>query len=84
MNAQNNSYWSSINQIETSEVSLHDQKIGVWCALLHKWKERYFSKTLLIQSGMPVTFFGPFSRALQRKRRRDVWSSYARWNYSTQ
>jgi hypothetical protein len=25
-------YWSSINQRQTFEVPLHDQKIGVWCA----------------------------------------------------
>jgi hypothetical protein len=33
INAQNNRYWSSINPKQTSEVPLHDQKIGVWCAI---------------------------------------------------
>jgi hypothetical protein len=32
INAQNNRYWSSINPRQTFEVSLHDQKIFVWCA----------------------------------------------------
>jgi hypothetical protein len=31
--AQNNWYWSSINPKQTFEVLLHDQKIGVWCAI---------------------------------------------------
>jgi hypothetical protein len=30
---QNNRYWSSINPRQTFEVPLHDQKIGVWCAI---------------------------------------------------
>jgi hypothetical protein len=33
INAQNNRYWSSINPRQTFEVPLHDQKIGVWCAI---------------------------------------------------
>jgi hypothetical protein len=33
INAQNNRYWSSINSKQTFEVSLHDQKIGVWSAI---------------------------------------------------
>jgi hypothetical protein len=33
INAQNNRYWSSINPKQTFEVPLHDQKIGVWCAI---------------------------------------------------
>jgi hypothetical protein len=33
INAQINRYWSSINPKQTFEVSLHDQKIGVWCAI---------------------------------------------------
>jgi hypothetical protein len=33
INAQNNRYWSSIIQRQTFEVPLHDQKIGVWCAI---------------------------------------------------
>jgi hypothetical protein len=35
INAQNNRYWSSINPKQTSEVPLHDQKIGV-PLLLHE------------------------------------------------
>jgi hypothetical protein len=33
INAQNNRYWSSINPRQTFEVPLHDQKVGVWCAI---------------------------------------------------
>jgi inhibitor of nuclear factor kappa-B kinase subunit alpha len=33
INAQNSKYWSNINPRQTSEVPLHDQKIGVWCAI---------------------------------------------------
>jgi hypothetical protein len=33
INAQNNGYWSSIKPKQTFEVPLHDQKIGVWCAI---------------------------------------------------
>jgi hypothetical protein len=33
INAQNNRYWSSINPRQVFEVPLHDQKIGVWCAI---------------------------------------------------
>jgi hypothetical protein len=33
INAQNNRYWSSINLRQTFEVPLHNQKIGVWCAI---------------------------------------------------
>jgi Asp-tRNA(Asn)/Glu-tRNA(Gln) amidotransferase B subunit len=33
INAQNNRYWSSINLKQMFEVPLHDQKIGVWCAI---------------------------------------------------
>jgi hypothetical protein len=33
INAQNNGYWSSINPRQMFEVPLHDQKIGVWCAI---------------------------------------------------
>jgi hypothetical protein len=33
INAQNNRYWSSINPRQTFKVALHDQKIGVWCAI---------------------------------------------------
>jgi hypothetical protein len=33
ISAQNNRYWSIINPKQTFEVPLHDQKIGVWCAI---------------------------------------------------
>jgi hypothetical protein len=33
ISAQNNRYWSSINQRQTFEVPLHNQEIGVWCAI---------------------------------------------------
>jgi hypothetical protein len=33
INDQNNRYWSSIHPRQTFEVPLHDQKIGVWCAI---------------------------------------------------
>jgi hypothetical protein len=33
ISAQNNRYWSSINPRQTFEVPLHNQKIGVWCAI---------------------------------------------------
>jgi hypothetical protein len=34
INAQNNIYWSTINFRQTLQVSLYDQKIGVWCAIM--------------------------------------------------
>jgi hypothetical protein len=37
ISAQNNRYWSSINLRQTFEVPLHDQKIGVWCAITAIW-----------------------------------------------
>jgi hypothetical protein len=33
ISAQNNMYWSSINLRQAFEVPLHDQKIGVQCAI---------------------------------------------------
>ena len=33
VNSQNNRYWSSDNPHEFQEQPLHDQKIGVWCAI---------------------------------------------------
>jgi hypothetical protein len=33
ISAQNNRYWSRINPRQTFELPLHDQKIGVWCAI---------------------------------------------------
>jgi hypothetical protein len=33
ISAQNSKYWRSINPKQTFEVPLHDQKIGVWCAI---------------------------------------------------
>jgi hypothetical protein len=33
MSAQNSRCWSSINPRQTFELSLHDQKIDVWCAI---------------------------------------------------
>jgi hypothetical protein len=61
INAQSNKYWSSINPKQTFEVPLHDQKIGVWCAITaSQIVGPIFLKTLLIQSGMSLTFSGPF------------------------
>jgi hypothetical protein len=34
INYQKNRYWSSINPRQAFEVPLHDQKIGVWCAII--------------------------------------------------
>jgi hypothetical protein len=64
-------------------VPLHDQKIGVWCAITASWivGPIFFLKTLLIHSGMSVTFYGPFSGALRKKKRHTV--IYARRCYST-
>jgi hypothetical protein len=73
INAQSNRYWSSSNPKQTFEVPLHDQKIGVWCAITaSRIVNPYFFKTLLIQSGMSVTFYGPFSGALRKKKRHMV------------
>jgi hypothetical protein len=73
INAQNNRYWSSINPRQTFEVPLHDQKIGVWCAITaSRIVGPVFFKALLIQSGMSVTFYGPFSGALRKKKRHTV------------
>ena len=33
INSQNTHYWSADNPKETLELSLHDAKIGVWCAV---------------------------------------------------
>ena len=33
INSQNTHYWSTDNARERLEVSLHDAKIGVWCAV---------------------------------------------------
>jgi hypothetical protein len=77
INAQNNRYWSSINPRQT-----FDQKIGVWCAITaSRIVGPIFFKTLLIQSGMSLTFLGHFLTAYGR--RKDIWLFYARWCYST-
>jgi len=33
INSQNNRYWSTDNPHQVHEIPLHDQKIGVWCAI---------------------------------------------------
>ena len=33
INSQNNRYWSTDNPHQLHEVPLHDQKVGVWCAI---------------------------------------------------
>jgi pimeloyl-CoA synthetase len=33
ISTQNSGYWSSTNLKQTLELPLHDQKIGVWCAI---------------------------------------------------
>jgi hypothetical protein len=49
INAQNIRYWSNINPRQTFEVPLHDQKIGVWCAITaSRIVGPIFLKTLLI------------------------------------
>jgi hypothetical protein len=50
---------------QTFEVPLHSQRTGVWCATTTWIIGPIFLKTLLIQSGMSVTFFGLFLRARQ-------------------
>jgi hypothetical protein len=51
-------------------VPLHDRKIGVWCAITaSRIIGPVFFKALLIQSGMSVTFLGPFLTALRKKER---------------
>jgi hypothetical protein len=74
ISAQNNRYWCSINPKQTFEVPLHDQKIGVWCAITASRivGPIFFFKTLLIQSGMSLTFFGPFLTVLWKKKRHMV------------
>jgi hypothetical protein len=37
ISAQNSRHWSNVNPRQTSEVSLYDQKIGVWCAITPTW-----------------------------------------------
>jgi hypothetical protein len=82
INAQNNRYWSSINLKQTFEMPLQDQKIGVWCAITaSQIVGPVFFKTLLIQSSMSVTFLGPFSGALRKKKK--TWLFYAKLCYST-
>jgi hypothetical protein len=71
--AQNNRYRSSINPRQTFEVPLHDQKIGVWCAITaSRTVGPIFFKSLLIQSGMSLKFLGHFSEALRKKKRHIV------------
>jgi hypothetical protein len=82
INAQNNRYWSSINPRQTFEVPLHDQNIGVWCAItLSRIVGPIFFKTILIQSGMSVTFYVTFFGSITEEEK--TWLFYARWYYST-
>jgi hypothetical protein len=67
ISAQNNRYWSSINPRQTFELPLHDQKMCHYCYM--NSRAHIFLKTLLIQGSMSVIFFGPFLRALRKKKR---------------
>jgi hypothetical protein len=57
INAQNNMYWSSINPKQTFEV----------CPFTNSMTHIFLEH--LIQSGMSLTFLGPFLRALWKKKR---------------
>jgi hypothetical protein len=42
ISAQGSSCWSSINPRQTFEVPVHDQKIGVFCAIIATQIDLYF------------------------------------------
>jgi hypothetical protein len=56
-----------MSPIQTFKVPLQNQKMGAWRAITAiQIVEHVFFNTLLIQNGMPMIFFGPFLKTLQK------------------
>jgi hypothetical protein len=78
LNAQNNRYWCSINPRQTFEVPLHDQKIGVCCAITaSQIVGPIFFENTINSERYVMTFYGSFSGALRKKKRHGYFMKYS-------